>query len=91
MKELIKQSWNKFKASGATKTLSKYTIRSAVRHSSSQLQFMPVVQPAKSMAISDRQSVMNPAAIRIRTAAARAHLTGSGSACLRKRCRLLRW
>ena len=56
IKELIKQSWNKFKARGATKTLSKYTIRSAVRHSSSQLQFMPVVQPAKSMAISDRRS-----------------------------------
>lgn len=55
-KELIKQSWNKFKARGAAETLSKNPIRSAMRHSSGQLQFVPVVQPAKSAAVPDRRS-----------------------------------
>ena len=47
-KELLKKGWNKFKAGFAATPLSKYPIRSPVPHSNVQLQFMPVVQPAKS-------------------------------------------
>ncbi len=55
-RELLKMSWDKFKASFAATPLSKYPIRSVVPHSSIQLQFMPVVQSAKSGSAPDCSS-----------------------------------
>jgi uncharacterized membrane protein YraQ (UPF0718 family) len=52
-KELLKTSWNKFKACFAATPLSNYPIRSAALQSGAQLQFMPVVHPAKSSSTPD--------------------------------------
>ena len=46
-KELLKNSWNKFKARFAATPLSKYPVRSAALKSAARFQFVPVVQSYK--------------------------------------------
>jgi uncharacterized membrane protein YraQ (UPF0718 family) len=54
--ELLKKSWNKFKAGFAATPFSKFPIRSVVPHSSGPLQFRPVVRSAKSGSAPDCSS-----------------------------------
>jgi uncharacterized membrane protein YraQ (UPF0718 family) len=73
-RELLKKNWDKFKAGFAATPLSKYPIRSVVPHSNAQLQFMPVVQSAKSSSAADCSSCSSGIIPKKRPQPARAEL-----------------